>query len=338
MEERHLLRQFRQYRNAANRSHVKLGIGDDCAIFAAERDGLLATSTDMLIESVHFVSGTDPDLVGHKAVARALSDLAAMACRPVACLAAISFPGSTSDRTAGELCDAISDAGQEMGAPLIGGDVGAGTSQLVITVTVFGVPGPGGYIPRSGARDADGIYVTGRLGGAVESGRHLTFSPRLEVALSLSEHLDIHAMIDISDGLSTDLHNLCEASDVGATIQADTVPIHPDLKEEYGPGESGRENLVRRALSDGEDYELLLCLPPEQSSAPIMILTDDGVYPQGEREAVKAHESKGAEGEDHDLIILTRIGTCKNEGYMLEWNEPEHKQEQLEAKGWEHRT
>ncbi|MFW5915425.1 MAG: thiamine-phosphate kinase [Planctomycetota bacterium] len=245
-------------------SWLEIDIGDDSAVLNVHQaGGRLVAGTDMLIEGMHYPPGTDLSRAGHKAVARSMSDLAAMAAEPLCNLAAVSFPERTDVPEQKKLVRAIQQTAESLNAPLVGGDIGSGTSQTVVAVTSLGTAPQTGCVTRSGARPGDAICVTGGLGGSLASGRHLDFRPRVEEALTLVERFEIHAMIDISDGLSTDLLHICESSGVGALIRTDHLPIHPDLREELDERETPEKTLIMRAVNDGEDYELLFCLDPD---------------------------------------------------------------------------
>jgi thiamine-monophosphate kinase len=139
-----------------------------------------------------------------------------------------------------------------------GGDTNIWDGPLVVSVTLLGEPTGPGPVARSGARPGDWLMVTGALGGSL-GGRHLTFQPRLREAVQLHQAVDLHAMIDISDGLASDAHHLLDAQNLGLVILDDAIPIHPDV--DPGMDESQRR---QRALSDGEDFELLLAVAPDQ--------------------------------------------------------------------------
>ena len=227
---------------------VLLGPGDDCAMFVGS-DRMLVT-VDQVVEGRHFEGGTPIDLIARKAVARSISDLAAMASVPVCAVATGLLPPSYPH--ARELTECLHHWANHWKCPLVGGDIATGSdgpqgSALSLTVTAIGEVGPGERaITRSSARVGDSVYVTGRLGNSLASGRHLTFEPRLADALWLRSTLkeDLHAMIDLSDGLGRDAARIARASAVGITIDADLLPLHPET-----PG-------WRNGLSDGEDYEL----------------------------------------------------------------------------------
>ncbi len=261
MPERDLIEYIRELATGERPDWLRLGIGDDCAVIAPPAGGPLVVTTDMVIEGVHFESGTAPSLVGRKAMARGVSDVAAMAARPLCTVAAACFGARTDDAAARELVRALYESAREFGAPLIGGDVASGADRLSITVTALGAAGPKGAVTRAGALAGDAVCVTGRLGGSI-LGRHLTFTPRTQAALALADACDLHAMIDISDGLSTDALHLAEAGGRGIVLHAGRVPVSDDARTLAA--RAGREPLDH-ALNDGEDHELLFCLPPEQA-------------------------------------------------------------------------
>jgi len=259
MPEKELIDYIREL-TAGERPWLEVGVGDDAAVVETPGGGRLVVTTDMVVEGVHFGSGTDMDLVGHKAVARGLSDVAAMAARPLFCLAAVHFGPECAESDAHNLVRAVADAAEQYGAPLIGGDVCHGGGALSVAVTAVGTPGPAGVLLRSGARPADAVCVTGRLGGSIR-GRHLTFPPRIEEALALADGFNVHALIDVSDGLTTDVLHVAEASGVGVLLFQDAIPVSEDaaaLAKERG------RSAVEHALNDGEDYELLFCLSERQ--------------------------------------------------------------------------
>ena len=256
MPERELIEYLRTLAAGQRPPWLHVGIGDDAAVVAVPGGGQVAVTTDSVVEGVHFARGTEPALVGRKAVARALSDIAAMAARPLCLVAAAAFGPGWDDAACRELCRALWETADLFGAPLIGGDVSSSAGPTSVAVTALGTPGPRGFVTRSGARAGDALCVTGRLGASIR-GRHLEFSPRIPEALALTERFEVHAMIDISDGLSTDALHLADASGVGVELRAQDVPVSSDaaaLAEQ-----TGREPLWH-ALNDGEDYELLFCL------------------------------------------------------------------------------
>lgn len=232
---------------------VKIGIGDDAALVDLPSKQLV-TAVDLLIDGVHFVSAEhSPERIGRKALAVNLSDLAAMAARPAGALVSLAIPreGACSlppSDLAKRLIEGMLPLAEEFGCPIIGGDTNVGPGPLMLAVTVFGEPTGCGVVRRNGAKQGDAIFVTGSLGGSFV-GKHLDFTPRVAEAIRLHEQVDLHAMMDLSDGLSLDLMRLCKASRVGAMIEQDALPIA-----------TAAEANVQRALSDGEDFELLFTL------------------------------------------------------------------------------
>lgn len=251
---------------------VAVGIGDDCAVLTPSRDGELLLTTDMLMDGRHFRLREDgPRAVGYKCLAVNLSDIAAMAGRPLAAFAAVALPLRESTAVAQGLIDGMLPLAERHGVTLAGGDTNAWDGPLVVAITVLGTSEEGPPVLRSGARPGDVVLVTGPLGGSLDSGRHLRPSPRIEEARELRRYATIRAMIDISDGLSSDLAHILDASGgLGATLDAVEIPIHPDASR--ASQRDGRSPLDH-ALNDGEDFELCLVLSPEDAdrlaTAPI---------------------------------------------------------------------
>ncbi len=233
---------------------VVVGPGDDCAVVNVASPMLL--KVDQVIEGRHFTRGTPVDLIARKAIARAVSDVAAMAGRPVAALAAAAIPKGYAEADA--LFDATARWARHWGCPLVGGDI-AGVARveeggrLGLSITMVGeVHGQRGAVLRSGARVGDVVYVTGEIGGAFDAarggGRHLTFEPRVEEAAWLAGSLGekLHAMLDVSDGLGMDAGRLAAASGVRIDIDGGAIPLAAAVNGDW-----------LCALRDGEDYELL---------------------------------------------------------------------------------
>lgn len=237
---------------------VILGPGDDCALVRTGPQTLL--TVDQVVEGRHFSPGTPIDLIARKAVARSISDLAAMACRPLCALATGLLPsGFAHART---LTDRLHHWANHWSCPIVGGDIATASagSPLSLTVTALGELNENERpITRSGARPGDHVYVTGTLGNSLASGRHLTFEPRVAEALWLRDTLgsDLHAMIDLSDGLGRDAARIARASGVRIELDASALPIHADV-----PPIPTR---WRHALADGEDYELCFTCPRDIS-------------------------------------------------------------------------
>ena len=241
-------------------ARVTLGIGDDCAGLALTPGAEVLVTTDMLMDGRHFRLGqASPSEVGYKALAVNLSDIAAMAGVPVAAFVAIALPRSSAVEVARGLLDGMLPLLDRFGVALAGGDTNAWDGPLVVSITMIGEATARGAARRSGARPGDIILVTGPLGGSLR-GRHLRPTPRIAEALALAEAAPIGAMIDLSDGLAGDLgHILAESGGLGATLDAASIPIHPDARAMAAS--SGRTP-IDHALRDGEDFELCLTLGP----------------------------------------------------------------------------
>jgi thiamine-monophosphate kinase len=243
---------------------TRLGIGDDCAILGVGATSDLLVTTDMLLDGRHFRLAQDgPEAVGYKAMGVNLSDIAAMAGIPRAAVVAVALPKATAVEVAQGLHAGMSAMAERFGVDLVGGDTNAWDCRLVVTVTVLGEATVRGAVRRSGARQGDVILVTGPLGGSLASGRHLRPEPRIVEALALHESAPIHAMIDLSDGLSSDLgHILDESGGLGAILDADAIPIHADAAE---MSLSDGVPALDHALNDGEDFELCLTVSPNDA-------------------------------------------------------------------------
>jgi thiamine-monophosphate kinase len=230
---------------------VELAAGDDLAVLKWKSGDLLLVGVDQVLDGVHFNSKVhSPDLIGRKVMNRNLSDCAAMACLPAAAVATVALPRGTAMEYAKELYLGMKRAGDAFGCEIVGGDTASWDGKLVVTVSILGRSAGITPITRKGAKPDDGIFVTGPLGGSLR-GRHMTFEPRVKEGIALGM-AGVHAMIDISDGLSRDLRHICEQSGVGAVIEAQRVPIHDDAKKM----DDGRSPL-EHALHDGEDHDLL---------------------------------------------------------------------------------
>ncbi len=234
---------------------TKRGIGDDCAVLQAGQGCDLLVTTDMLMDGRHFHLERDgPEAVGYKAMGANLSDIAAMAGVPRAAVIAVALPQTAALAVARGLHDGIRILAERFSVDLVGGDTNAWDGPLVISITLLGETTSRGAVGRAGARPGDVILVTGPLGGSLANGRHLRPEPRISEALALHEAAALHALIDISDGLSSDLsHILAESGGLGAVLDATAIPIHPDAHE------MSRRDLIPaldHALNDGEDFEL----------------------------------------------------------------------------------
>ena len=265
------------------RPAVALGIGDDMAAIAARAE-LILVSSDMLLDGVHFdLARHDPSLVGRKAIACSLSDCAAMAVRPIALTVSIALPKSLDRETVEQIFEGMFTLADEFDVPLAGGDTTRWDHPLALDVAVTAVPHDGiDPVTRSGAKPGDTLFVTGKLGGSLAK-RHLTFTPRVKEAEAIARRLGgrLHAMIDISDGLSLDLWRVCEASGVGAVLDERLLQAVMSHDAQVASEQDGSPALDH-VLSDGEDFELLLAVngPVDASDIPLFEIgrvTDGGL-------------------------------------------------------------
>ena len=289
---------------------VVIGPGDDMALlrpegwkFPSDRSGggggvLLAV--DQVVEGVHFDRSTaELVAIGYKAMARCLSDVAAMAGRPVASLVSAVLPPGMSEDEAMDLFEAMRATGDRFHAPIVGGDLSVHRNEshpLTCSVTVMAEATGLGVVSRFGAKEGDLVCVTGQLGGSLASGRHLTFQPRIGESIMLRAVLGerLHAMIDLSDGLGIDAARMLEPDpSLQIEVDAECIPKHDGVD-------------WRAAVSDGEDHELL-CLV-DGSNLPEQLL-DCRFTPVGRVVPRPDHESSAAvvvvaEGVRHDIASL----------------------------------
>jgi thiamine-monophosphate kinase len=236
---------------------VLIGPGDDTGALALTPGAACLVTTDMLLEGSCFVlAEAGPRRVGRKAMAVNLSDIAAMAGRPVAAVVSVGLPRRGGRALAEELYRGLREVADAFDTAIIGGDTNSWDGPLVISVTLLGEATPRGPVRRSGARPGDWLLVSGPLGGSI-LGKHLDFTPRVTEALRLHECADLHAMIDVSDGLAADVNHLCEESHCGAVLRAAAIPISDAAR-----GLNGGRSPLERALGDGEDFELALAVAP----------------------------------------------------------------------------
>lgn len=230
---------------------LRTGAGDDCAVVTLpgmETDQVF--TTDPVIENIHFRSTTPPEQIGHKAVGRVLSDIAAMGAQPQWLLINVVASPEQEMVALEKIYAGINALCHRFGATLIGGDLAQGTS-LELHLFGTGTLPAGTALLRSGAQLGDAILTTGALGCSVQ-GKHLDFIPRVEEGLFLRESERVHAMMDLSDGLATDLRHILQASGVGAELDADAIP---------------KNGTLENALYDGEDFELLFTTSAEDAAA-----------------------------------------------------------------------
>jgi len=284
---------------------VLTGIGDDCAILAGPDRWDLLVTTDFTLEGVHFRRDWHPpESVGHRCLARGLSDIAAMAGEPAAVFLSLALPRDLRQSWVTRFVRSLINLAKKYGATLAGGDTAESPDGILADIIVIGTVPKGKAIFRSGARPGDRVYISGQLGGSAAAVlklrarpekkldsrayvRHFYPEPRVELGRVLREKNLASAMIDTSDGLSTDLSHICGESRVGAEIDSSLIP-------RARIGKHGAEVDLDLALHGGEDYELLFTAPstkrvPKQiSGVPI---TEIGLITRSR--AISVRDAKG---------------------------------------------
>jgi len=316
----------------SRQKNITLGIGDDCAILRPPAGSEILVTTDFTLEGRHFRRDLHPpESVGHRCLARGLSDLAAMGATPIAAFLSLALPGSMLENAAGRAWIARFFEGLRTLAdlhrvPLAGGDTsespGGNNAHILADIVLIGATPKGKALRRSGAFAGDALYVTGHLGGAAselftmmrrrrlgnakttEDHPHLFPEPRLDVGEALLRRELATSCIDLSDGLSSDLAHLCRASRLNAEIEQAAIPIHPLARK------SGAIAALQSALHGGEDYELLFTAP---ASRPMPTSLAG--------------------------VAITRIGTLKKRSSkhpMMTLLAPDGARTELNPGGWEH--
>lgn len=272
--EKTIIARIRQVAKGGKNPAVIAGIGDDCAVLRAgkggENDALV--TTDFTLEGIHFRRQWHaPESVGHRCLTRGLSDIAAMGGKPVAVFLSLALPKHLPQNWVNRFMRGLITLAEKYGCTLAGGDTAESPDGILADIIVVGTVPRGKAVLRSGAHPGDGIYVTGALGGSAAAvaqfekhprgklnpgdyPRHFFPKPRIELGRVLREKGFVSAMIDTSDGLSTDLAHICEESGVGAEIEEGAIP-------RAMVGKPAREADLDLALHGGEDYELLFTAP-----------------------------------------------------------------------------
>lgn len=228
---------------------VASGPGDDCAVLEAPKPGRqLLLKTDAVVENIHFRHDARPQLVGRKAMARVVSDIAAMGGTPHHALVTLVLRRATEVSYVEQLYAGIREIAGEFKISIVGGEVSRGDT-IVVSISLLGSVPAKKWPGRKGGKPGDAIFVTGKLGGSLR-GRHFTFTPRVKEARWLVKHFSIHAMMDISDGPAKDLPRMARASEVEFAVDGASLPC----SERCSPAE---------AWGDGEDYELLFAVSPK---------------------------------------------------------------------------
>ncbi len=269
---------------------MRAGIGDDCAVIGGPRDACWTLlKTDAVVEGVHFSPGEDLRRVGWKAVCRAISDIAAMGGVPGAALITLALSPEMELARVRQFYSGLRRACRRFGVSIVGGETVRSPGPLFCSVALNGVVERKRCVLRSGGKPGDALYVSGRLGGSLASGRHLDFVPRLAEARWLTAHFKPNAMMDLSDGLAADLPRLAAASGCGFSIQREQIPL-------------SRGCTLAQALGDGEDFELLFALPLRhgpplerawKTQFPRLPLTRIGALLSASDKSTPLHSSRG---------------------------------------------
>lgn len=290
-----LIETLKTYQNLLPR--VVKGIGDDAAVLKVRGGRYLLFTTDMLVEDVHFTRRMNARAVGRKALACNLSDVAAMGGEPLFAVVSLGIPGQISTRYVSHLYAGMWAVAQEFGVSIVGGDT-VRSQKVVVNIALLGEVEKRRLIRRQGARPGDWIFVSGPLGGSLKSGRHLTFTPRVREARFLVEKFKPSAMMDLSDGLAGDLGHILKASCVGALIEEKLIPCHRGVTPD-------------RALTDGEDFELLFTMP-----------------------AVRARKLLEYKGPEKFRFYPVGVVRPRREGFCMV--RPDGRVEQLKDRGFRH--
>lgn len=247
---------------------VVIGAGDDCALLeCGDPSRQLLFKTDAVVEGIHFATDAPPEMIGHKALARCLSDIAAMAGTPTAALVTVGLPKKFEPAYVERIYTGLNALAKQHHAAVVGGETTTNPERMLISISLIGFVPRGKAVLRSGAKVGDAIFVTGELGGSL-GGKHLDFEPRLAEARWLAEHFPIHAMMDVSDGLAGDLRHILKASGVGSEILKSAVPISRAAKAVARRGDAAKPAFVA-ALTDGEDFELLFTVA-SKTAVPLL--------------------------------------------------------------------
>ena len=301
------------------------GIGDDCAVFRSTPGRVVLFTADMLVEDIHFVIDKIAfSQLGRKAVAVNLSDIAAMGGRPLVALISLAIPVELSVEAIQELYRGMRDICEHYGLDIVGGDTVASPDKLVINISVIGDARENDVLYRSGASPGDTIYVTGYVGDSMAGLKIITNEiippegigsyfikahnepiPLVETGRTITASGLASAMIDLSDGLLSDLGHICEESGVGALLFSEKIPLSPELT--LLAGDAGF-NPLDLAISGGEDYQLLFTVPVENDQGIEKIFKEHGLtppYPIGE---IKEDQGLRVANEDGSIEALKPKG------------------------------
>jgi len=232
--------------------------GDDCAVLDLGSSDYILFKTDAVVEGVHFTKAVPPEKIGRKALARCLSDVAAMGGKPGSALVTLALPKDFDPNWVEGVYAGLNALATQHGVAIVGGETTINPERVLISIAMLGTVGKEHCVLRSGAKPGDAIFVTGSLGGSI-TGKHLDFEPRLEEARWLAQTFPLHALIDLSDGLASDLRHILKASRVGGELLSRAIPISREAKLAARAESSAKPPLLA-ALTDGEDFELLFTI------------------------------------------------------------------------------
>ncbi|MBO4715602.1 MAG: thiamine-monophosphate kinase [Verrucomicrobia bacterium] len=257
MKEFELIESLRPFLH--NNPQTLVGAGDDCAVLDVGIPGrLLLFKTDAVVENVHFTRESGWERIGRKAIGRCLSDIAAMAGIPISALVTLGLPSHFDPNEVKRIYVGLNERAAEFDVSISGGETVCSEKGVFLSISMLGSIPRNRLLLRSNMQINDAVFVTGELGGSLKE-KHLDFSPRVKEAQWLAENFEVHALMDISDGLAGDLRRLMDASEKGVQLLAEAIPVSRSAKE--ASREEGGKSPLTRALSDGEDFELLFTVP-----------------------------------------------------------------------------
>ena len=231
---------------------VIVGPGDDCAVLELDKNNYQLFTCDMITEKIDFTAKDNPFLIGRKALAVSISDIAACGGIPKYAVVSLGLPKDSNLKLTDSLCKGMLDLAKQYKINIVGGDLSK-ARDLTIYVSMLGIVEKKNLVLRSGAKPGDIIFVTGELGGSI-LGKHLRFVPRLKEARFLVNNFKVNSMIDVSDGLASDLNHILEQSKVGAEIYEELIPFSKSAKS------------LNDALNSGEDFELAFTLSRKEAN------------------------------------------------------------------------
>ncbi|HYE32809.1 MAG TPA: thiamine-phosphate kinase [Methylomirabilota bacterium] len=247
---------------------VVTGPGDDCAVVdLGVPDKLFLLKTDAVVEGSHFHAESEPERIGRKAIARCCSDIAAMGGTPLHALVTLGLPPHFDVAVLDRVYAGMRAITDEFKISIVGGETTRNPERMFISIAMLGSVGRERCIRRSRAQAGDAIFVTGELGGSIE-GKHFDFVPRLKEGQWLAENLPLTAMIDVSDGLASDLRHILNQSNVGAELFEQSLPVSRVAKLRAREHSNAKPPTLA-ALTDGEDFELLFTLPSKSAVAAL---------------------------------------------------------------------